>query len=88
MADKLTDTDIVIPGIVRAIKAAGTQAELALKLSEELGMMERPIRQGTIAQWVRYGYVPRARAPAVAKITGIPLVDLVRQTKRTSRSYA
>ena len=70
-------------GIERAVLMHGTQILFAEQLSAELG--ERVV-QSRVSDWISKGYVPRARAQAVSNITGIPLADLIRKTKRTRRT--
>lgn len=76
-----------LTGIVRAIKAVGSQQHLAFLLTEELGI-DPPLRQSRVAEWVRLGYVPTQRAHAVAKVTGIPLIDLLRKPKARTAANA
>jgi ATP-dependent protease HslVU (ClpYQ) ATPase subunit len=71
-----------ISGIQRAIDAAGTQTELARRISELAG---RKIPQARISEWLDLGYVPRRKVALVSEVTGIPVADLERKTKRTRK---
>jgi DNA-binding transcriptional regulator YdaS (Cro superfamily) len=66
MADELS-------GIRRAVAIAGTQKILA----EQCGVL-----QGRVSDWCIRGYVPKSRAPIVARATGVPLADLIRPLKQ------
>lgn len=55
-------------GIRRAIKAVGTQMEMAARLG---------VKQQAVSVWVVQGFVPMSRARDVARMTGVPVADLV-----------
>lgn len=57
-----------IPGIFKAIKAAGNQT----KLADALG-----VSQQAISKWTRLGWVPVDRAIEIEAQYGIPRRDLV-----------
>jgi DNA-binding transcriptional regulator YdaS (Cro superfamily) len=59
-------------GIRRAIQIAGTQTHLA----ELVG-----VAQSRVAVWLQQGYVPAPRAPIVADVTGVPLIELLKPAK-------
>ena len=69
-------------GIERAVRMHGTQSLFAEQLSAKLG---EKVAQSRVSVWLTNGYVPAERAQAVSNITGIPLADLIRKTKRTRR---
>lgn len=69
-------------GIERAVQMHGTQSLFAEQLSAKLG---EKVAQSRVSTWLANGYVPTERAQAVSDITGIPLADLIRKTKRTRR---
>lgn len=69
-------------GIERAVQMHGTQSLFAEQLSAKLG---KTVAQSRVSTWLANGYVPTERAQAVSDITGIPLTDLIRKTKRTRR---
>ena len=53
--------------LLRAIAASGGQVRLAAALG---------IRQPSVSDWVQRGRVSRDRAPALARISGVPLAEL------------
>lgn len=71
-----------LSGIERAIEMHGNQTLFAEQLSAHIG---EKVAQSRISTWLSYGYVPAGRAQAVSDITGIPLADLIRKTRRTRR---
>jgi len=66
-------------GIRRAIQIAGTQTHLA----ELCG-----VAQARVAVWLQQGYVPAPRAPIVAEMTGVPLVELLKPPKPARKRNA
>lgn len=72
-----------LTGIQRAILAAGTQAHLAFLISQALGTS---VGQGRVGDWLAKGYVPTKRAMIVARLTSVPIEDLIRQTPRKKRN--
>lgn len=74
-----------LSGIERAIRAAGTQAHLSFLASQASG---QTISQGRISDWRMRGYVPADRAPVIAKVSGIPLEDLLRKPKTKRKALA
>ena len=66
-------------GISRAIEFFGSQTAMAARLAKET---DAPINQGYISKWLAAGYVPRKRAPLVARLTGIDIKDLLRTSPR------
>lgn len=72
-----------LSGIERAIAVFGTHAAFAKALSEA---GHRRIRPYTIGVWLNRGYIPAWRLKLVSDLTGIPGVDLMRQTPRKTRS--
>jgi len=57
-----------IPGICKAVKAAGSQTELADKVG---------VTQQVISKWVRVGFVPLNRAVELEELYDIPRRELI-----------
>lgn len=72
----MTQPTPALTGIERAIMAAGTQAALAAQLSSRFPGTPHPSQQA-LSQWLRQGFVPRARAREIAAITGVPFQTLL-----------
>lgn len=72
-------------GISRAIRIAGNQAALARLIWEKCGVR---IYQARVSDWERQGFVPKARAELVARVTGVPVRDLLRGNDRPYRQVA
>ena len=65
-----------LSGIERAIRKFGTQDALAKALREKFGDF---VSQGRISDWKRQRYVPVSFAGRVAKISDIPVDQLLRK---------
>ena len=75
--------DDLITGIDRAVAFCGTQVELAKRVSD---ITNTRVAHETVSHWSLIGYVPGRYIPAVARLTGIPVTDLMRKTPRKTRS--
>jgi DNA-binding transcriptional regulator YdaS (Cro superfamily) len=62
-----------LQGIALAIERAGGQTSLAAQIG---------VTQSAVSKWFYAGYIPRLHKQAVADLTGIPVGDLERKTKR------
>lgn len=72
-------------GISRAIAIAGNQAALSRLVWEKCRVL---IWQARISDAERVGYLSPKNAELIARATGVPVEDLVRQDKREHRRVA
>lgn len=71
-----------LSGIERALIHAGSNQRLIQLLLRKADLQ---ISERAVSYWRKVGYVPTVYVLAVAKVTGVPIEDLVRKRPRIRR---